>query len=312
MSVGLDLSTTQFCSLQRAGDELISRQCDAVYVVLSDTSGHRRLLGQANVKFAECGHDLILFGETAMEWADMLNLPIVSLLPEGRVPQNDPVARQLLALMVDAVLPTPTQTNQICCLALPGGHDLSKAFCHYDVRFFQQLVSLKGYVPRLISAGHSVILADLEDTLFSGLGVSLGPSDCEFVIVHTGRELGYCSTEGVGPQANNLTSGLNPSSLAMTLADLEASFFKVLSEAKDHFINHGLLRFMKQPVRVHCAGPVTQLDDFLTCFTKAWQAVDWPIAVHHIDRANDARFAVARGCLIQATLQSEHAVSHAA
>ncbi|MBM4075733.1 MAG: hypothetical protein FJ267_08840, partial [Planctomycetes bacterium] len=116
MTIGLDLGSTQFRSLRLFDSELIGRQCRAIYASMPDSASHRRLLDQSNARYACCGGDLVLFGDQAIEWGEILNLHIVSLLPGGRVPQSDPVARQILALMLDAVLPQATELGEICCM----------------------------------------------------------------------------------------------------------------------------------------------------------------------------------------------------
>lgn len=304
MSVGLDLSSSHFRSLRRVGEELVSRQCRAVYVVLKDTAGHRRLLEHAGVRFAECGSDLVLLGETAMEWADMLNLPVVSLLPNGQVPLNDPVARQLLALMVDAVLPLAETAEQKCCFTVPGGHDLTRAFRHYDVRFFQQLVALRGYTPSPISSSRSIVLAEMEQASFSGIGVAVGANCCEFSVVHLGQELGFVSTSGIGDSWTSVELGSLNSASSDESERLQAALLEVLTEAREALEQSGSILLLKQPVQVHCAGEFASLPGFLSFFTKAWQAAGWPVAANRIECSSQPAQSVVRGCLIQATLDS--------
>ena len=316
MSIGLDLGTTQFRSLRIAGEELIARQCRAVYVVLSDTASHRRLLEQSGAKFASCGDDLVLFGDLALEWADILNLPVIALLPGGRVPQSDPVARQILTLMIDAVLPQAERLGDVCCLTIPGGHDIHQAELPYDVRFFQQLVALRGYQPKLISPGQAVVLAELESASFSGIGISFGAGNCQIGIVHCGRELASCSfdecpvehsSDRVEPTSANTGEESIPADRMLRAARdqvLVRGLTQTLTAARDELDRQGVIRWLAQPTHVVCTGRPTTESGFSQLFAQVWSSLDWPMKVGQLRVSTDAIYSIARGCLIQSRLEN--------
>ncbi len=316
MSIGLDLGTTQFRSLRIVGDELIGRQCRAVYVVLSDTTSHRRLLEQSGAKFASCGEDLVLFGDFALEWADILNLSVVPLLPGGRVPQSDPVARQILTLMIDAVLPPAERLGDVCCLTVPGGHDIHQAELPYDVRFFQQLVALRGYQPKLISPGQAVVLAELATASFSGIGISFGAGNCQIGVVHCGRELASCSfdeclvddsADRIEPTASHVTHEPIPADRMLRAARdqvLIRALTETLTAARDEFDKQGVIRWLAQPTHVVCTGRPTTEPGFPQLFAQVWSSLEWPMKIGQLRVTTDAIYSIARGCLIQSRLEN--------
>jgi len=318
VSIGLDLGTTQFRSLRVAGNELIGRQCRAVYVVLSDTVSHRRLLEQSGAKFASCGDDLVLFGDLALEWADILNLAVVPLLPGGRVPQSDPVARQILTLMVDAVLPPAERLGDVCCLTVPGGHDINvnQAELPYDVRFFQQLVALRGYQPKLISSGQAVVLAELASASFSGIGISFGAGNCQIGIIHCGRELASCSfkeapvdhsADRMEPTSFNTAREPIPADRMLRAARdqvLVRGLTETLTAARDELDKQGVIRWLAQPTHVVCTGRPTMESGFSQLFAQVWSSLEWPMKVGQLRVTADAIYSIARGCLIQSRLEN--------
>lgn len=316
MSIGLDLGTTQFRSLRISGNELIGRQCRAVYVALSDTASHRRLLDQSGAKFASCGNDLVLFGDLALEWADILNLTPVPLLPGGRVPQSDPVARQILTLMIDAVLPSAEIQGDVCCLTVPGGHDIHQGELPYDVRLFQQLVALRGYQPKLISPGQAVVLAELSMASFSGIGISFGAGNCQIGVIHCGRELASCSfNECLSEQSADripptlLSAGEESNSADRTLHAardqvLVRELTETLTAARDELDKQGVVRWLVQPTHVVCTGRPTTEPGFPQLFAQVWSSLDWPMKVGQLRITTDTVYSIARGCLIQSRLEN--------
>lgn len=324
MSIGLDLGTTLFRSIRSTGTELIGRQCGAVYIVLADTVSHRRLLEQSGVRFATCGNDLVLFGQPAVEWADILNLPVISLLPDGRVPQSDPVARQILALMVDAVLPPAENFGDVCCLTVPGGHDLSRNDLPYDVRFFQQLVALRGYEPKLMTAGLAVVLAELSSASFSGIGISFGAGSCQIGVIHCGRELANFGFDECLVDQSSDRIDTNPvvesaeTSSSRTAARaardhlLVRALTETLTAARDELERRDVARWLAQPTHIVCTGRPTAETGFLELLVQVWSSLEWPMKVGTIQLAEDTIYSIARGCLIQSRLENRTAVHRAA
>ncbi len=316
MSIGLDLGTTQFRSLRLAHEELIGRQCRAVYVTLSDTVSHRRLLEQSGAKFASCGDDLVLLGDPALEWADILNLTPVPLLPGGRVPQSDPVARQILTLMIDAVLPSAEVPGDICCLTVPGGHDIHQDDLPYDVRLFQQLVALRGYQPKLISPGQAVVLAELSMASFSGIGISFGAGNCQIGVIHCGRELAGCSfSECLTEQFEDrsVSTIRSPDEVSDSAGRklraardqlLVRELTETLAAARDELDQQGVARWLVQPTHVVCTGRLTTEPGFASLLARVWNSLEWPMKVGQLRVAADAVYTIARGCLIQSRLEN--------
>lgn len=301
MSVGLDLGTTEFRSIRDSGGDLVARRCRAAYLVMKDTPGHRRLLEHAQARHGICGDDLVVLGDDAFDCAAMLDLPVVSLLPDGCLPKSDPVARQIVALMVEAVLPA-VEPGAVCCLTLPGGYGLDGDTQSLDVRFFKQLVSLRGYTPQLISSGLATVLAELSCSSFSGLGICLGATNCEVGVVHCGRELACCTIAGhLAEFAEEFPLGES------RRADWEHNCIRllteILTEARESLTAEGTLRLLSQPINIACTGGITLSPGFATLFQQAWHQSGWPLRVAPIRLATN-RFTVARGGLIKAILES--------
>lgn len=301
MSVGLDLGSTEFRTIRDSGGDLVARRCSATYLVLKDSPGHRRLLERSSARFGTCGDDLVVFGDDAIECAAMLDTPAIPLLREGRLPHADPVARQILALMVEAILPPSGKEGAVCCLTVPGGYGLDGDTQSLDVRFLKQLVTLRGYSAQLISSGHAIVLAELSCAAFSGLGISLGATNCEISVVHCGRELARCTISS--PLAE----------LPINAADSRASweksclrlFTNLLSEARESLLTEGSIRLVPQPVNIAVAGGICAAEGFESLFKQAWQQSAWPIKAAETKLPCNPRFSVARGGLIKAILEGQ-------
>ncbi len=315
MSVGLDLGTTEFRSIRDSGDDLVARRCRTSYLVVKDTPGHRRLLEHAQARHGTCGDDLVVLGDDAIECGQMLDLPVIPLLRGGRLPTADPVARQILALMVEAVLPPAVHPGALCCVTVPGGYGLEGDTQSLDVRYLKQLAALRGYTPQLLSSGQAVVLAELSNASFSGLGISLGAVNCEVAVIHCGRELARSTVAGrLGELFEEFAADSETATSKITEESGEPRhdwnrnslrvLTNILTEAREALVSEGSIRLIQQPTSVACTGGITQAEGFANLFQQAWNQSGWPLRVAQFRLATNPRFAIARGGLIKAILDS--------
>jgi hypothetical protein len=312
VSIGLDLGSTQFRSLRRHGDRLIGRACRAVYASIPDTTGHRRLLERDRVPFAECEDALILLGDAAAEWSPLLQAELIPLLPDGQLPAHDPLSRQILSLMIDAVLPAASIPHETCGITVPG--ELLPSEGGHERRFFTRLIELRGYRPVIVGQGAAVVLAELDDRGFTGIGISLGASQCEFALVRSGLEQARCAIPwGTSEIESELQRSAKSPAAAASGERLLADFLvEVLLEAGARIGQNGGFRIVTQPVAIACSGGLTARAGFGELLQQAWQRAAWPIQIRGLRMAANPVYTVARGCLIQAKIAAQSTARRAA
>jgi hypothetical protein len=299
VTVGLDLGSTQFRSLRRQGDRLIGRSCAAAYVPLADSPAHRRLLDRDGVRYAEADGQLLILGDAVEEWSRLLHEPQHGLLPDGRLPADGPLSRDLLAQMLNAVLPLAQTPGELCCLTVPG--ELMPDDAGPEREFFLPLVRRRGYRPLTIGQGFAVVLAELAESRYSGVGISLGASQCEFALAHSGREIARCTIPWGSAE---LPAEVRAAGATIGSAALTDFLVELLLEAGERIDQHDGFRVLSQPVSLACSGGITALRGFELILQQAWRRAAWPIRLRSIHLATDRVYTIARGCLIQATLDA--------
>src|SRR6185436_14306847 len=157
----------------------------SVYAVLPDNATQRQLLDRADIPFAACEGHLILLGDAAAELARSFQTPCCDLLPGGVLPQSDPIARQVISLLIDALLP-PSHQHALCCYTQPLHALRRHGGTTGQHEFFARLIHLRGYEPRLLSAGLALISAEMRAEAFTGIGFVVGASGCEISVAHQG------------------------------------------------------------------------------------------------------------------------------
>jgi hypothetical protein len=198
---------------------------------------------------------------------------------------------------------------------VPGGYSAQGDHQSLDVRFLKQLVALRGYNPQLTSPGLALVLTELASSSFSGLGISLGATNCEIDVVHCGRSVARWSTAGnlselseefpadAVSAAKNTPIGVLDSQQAAWERVLLRMLSSILSEARAALVEEGSLRMIPQPTPIACNGGITTAPGFLRVFEQAWQQSAWPIQIGRVQIADNPNLAIARGCLIQAIME---------
>ncbi len=334
MTIALDIGTRHIRSLRREGGRLLGRSDLAEYIALPDTPGHRRLLERTASSFGRCQDSLLVVGRASVELAETLQLPTVPLLPNGRLPSKDPLARQVLAVLFDTLLPTAATAGQTCWMTVPAvvAAERESPECTY----FRQLVRLKGFEPSFVSSGRAVILAELGKSRFTGLGFDFGAGAVRASLAHHGQELASSFIKHGGnwidarladsehslifdPQGNkyldcssitrwkesHLVSVQNPiSTREQKLALLyEELIGEILATFRADIVQQTSIAQLRQPLPLVCTGGVSQVAGFVGLMEELLRDTMFPLRISAVHCATEANYAIARGCLIMGELE---------
>lgn len=338
MSVGLDIGASQFRCLRHRDGQLVGRSSRALFTPLPDAPEYRSLLAAGQIPFAVCDEALTIVGDNAAEYSNLFHVRPQSLLPHGRLPTNDPVARQSLAALVDALLGEPDQPGEMCCVTLPGGETFQSLATSSELEFFSRLIRLRGFQPQVLSAGMATVLAELSRKSFTGLGLSFGAATSELVVAHRGLEMLMCSIPQGGDwldeqiaiefgdsrhdEAGEAILDLDKAtarrrSLAgrldaaqndeeRFLAGLHRSLVYALIRAATFTLaREPRLLDLPQPLPVVVVGGVSRIAGFEELLWQAFSLARFPLSIREVHFATRHDFTVARGNLINAQLEAE-------
>lgn len=335
MSVALDFGTDSLKSAWNDNGRLKARTAPAVYAALPDSRARRKLLEQLKIPYAACEDNLVMMGQAAREYSRMFQTPCIPLLAGGRIPEDDPPARQIIAALVQALLPTPDTGGEVCTITLPG-EPLTRQE-EQEAEFLKRLVRLQGYTPQVLTAGMAVVLAELVGESFTGLGISLGASFTEVSVAHHGVEALRCSIPRGGnwideqlavendyyawdargnQYLDSSRSGEWKEQWDGTLQQPASKEGKLLArlygELLDHVLSRAAAAIAKSPrvaeipgkLAVAITGGPVSIGGFDEFFASCVAQHELPVDTDRIRPAARSAFTVSRGLLIQAELES--------
>ncbi|MFV0444733.1 MAG: hypothetical protein ACK5Q5_14270 [Planctomycetaceae bacterium] len=332
MGIGLDLGATHFRTLRRDQHQLIARKTPTAYTAVQASADHAHLLQRAHLQAAPADHALLVAGTEAELVAMTMNQPLVPLLMDGRLPANDPIARQVAAERVASILEMHAdQPVPICTAVLPGDAPQGEP----TREFFRQLISLHGCRPRFISATQAIALAELGNSSFAGVILSFGATGASLALMERGeiqafvdvpcggdwidRRLAqelrqftfdrdghrYLDTVAVSrwKQApdRSLAADINTDNqlLRKTYAEVLTA---LLARFRRTVIREGVNGPRKTPLSLICHGGCTQISGFLPQWEQFWKQAEIDLVVAPARLARDDQWTIARGCLIHSEL----------
>jgi hypothetical protein len=331
MTLGIDLGSGCFRAIKRSRGRLVGRRIPADYVVIPDMASRRQLLQQAQIQFLAAEGSLIVVGDEAQRLAEALQLPLLPLFPDSQLPEDDPVARQIVARCVESLAPCVPGDHAKCTLALPSG-----AGSNESAEFLQRVFRLLNYAPHVIPAAHAVGLAELGRDGLSGLALNFGAGSPSICLLHRGRLEAAAATkfggawidrqfaeqrkrflwDGEGGRYLDLAAVRRWKASTLRFlrrpADDDES---ALSELYRQAIDELCLEFAavcsrrqfplpNRPQAIACHGGGAQIGDFADMLRERWQAAGVPIPLSGVRIIPGEEWVVARGCLIHAEVEA--------
>lgn len=336
MTIGLDIGGRSIRSLRRESGRLIGRNTAAEYIALPPTDNDRRLLERARVTYANCEGSLIVHGRAAAELAPVVHVPRLPILPQGQLPNDDPLARQLAASLLEALLPEVEGGNAVCVAAppLPGANGDATGSREWD--FFSRVIRMRGYRPIAIDRPSALMLAELGHAGFTGVALTFDDFRCAAVIARCGQVLvqagiprglawidevlaraaGYVVWDMDGNSYVDFDSVLrwkqtaSPSLFAPDSPEAETlarCYQTLLHELARELAARSLrsteVATLRGPLPLACCGEATLARGFVQLLANELNHAGLAVGIGDIRIADDPVFTLARGCLIRAELE---------
>lgn len=337
MSVALDPGACWFRSLRADGERLVERRERAVFVSLPDAEAQRQLLERSGVTYTTGEGYLALIGQAAADLSPVFQTSCRDLLPYGDLPNDDPVARQIMAMLVESLLPEAATPGDLCCLIRCGGSTSDPGRLSRRTEFFTRLIRLRGFRPIELSAGMAVVYAGLADQAFSGIGLELGSCGCEVALAHRGvplasfwiprggrwideqwaRRAGWFVRDRQGRSKPDLalaaaakrrfqgplTNPVHPDERPLTSLYRELLTPVVRQLAQTLNPSGEVSPDQSKPLTLVCCGGATEVSGFSEFLSRLLQECPLPLPVGSVRVVDDPRTAVLRGGLIHTEVE---------
>ncbi|MBK5294938.1 MAG: hypothetical protein JJE04_25080 [Acidobacteriia bacterium] len=317
--VGLDVGTSRIVAARRSGGSAeYGSQLNAFvsipYSKMTENSLHRESVGHQIQ-----GDTIVIHGNEAPRFADLLNLEMRRPMTQGLMNpaeiESVPVIRQIIESLVQSECGPPK-----VCFSVPAAPLNAEDSLTYHDATLRQIFSDLKYEVRSVNEGMAVVYSELEDTNFTGVGISCGGGLCNvalsylsmpamsFSVPKAGDYIDASVAGVTGDLANRIRiakeqsfcfnghfAGKLQQVLTVYYDDMIGSLIAAMQEA---FSNSRRMPKLKRPVPIVLSGGTASPKGFRDRFEKQLRASDLPIEISEIRLARDPLTTTANGALV--------------
>lgn len=304
MTTALVFSDGIVRSLQMRGQCLYNRQMQLDFVSIESTRQNRDALEHLSIPYVLSEESALIVGEHAVKYTGLFQVPLQSLMPGGHIPINDPPARQLLAHIIESILPASPSGGALCCInddQVNSRKRLSAEQTQAD-RLIEQLIKLRGYRRIAITSSRAVLLAELVNDRFTGLAIHVQPECVHACLARQGMTLmdeELPMSAEMRALLSRTTADISDGCEGAERRDAVRQMLTQLSHRIGRY-HHG--SGISRPVTAVIAGGATSDPELQVAIQAELAACELPIELGRVRFTND-RLVVARGCLIHAELE---------
>lgn len=321
LALGLDVGTSRICLAQCAGDEYQFKTQLNAFVSIPYSKMTESVLKKAEIPHAVNGAEIVVHGNESDRFADFMNVETRRNMTRGVLNPAEPgsfaMLRQIIASMLEG-----QPGKQKLCFTIPAAPLGAQDDLTYHEASLKQVLTELGYDVRSLNEGLAVIYAELEDSNYTGVGISCGGGLCNvclaylsvpalsFSIPKAGDYIDQSAASVTGERANRIRI-IKEESFHLN-GHFSEKTYQVLGVYYDEMIQ-SLVQGMKEafagtrnkpkltrPIPMVLSGGTALPKGFRDRFEKIAKEQDLPIPISEIRMAKDPLHTSAKGALVAA------------
>lgn len=329
---GLDVGTSFIISASYKKDNIIFKDFrDAFYIIkpttpIASKMVEKGLAGKVFVKDED--GSFIILGKDAIEKAVERNDAARRPMYRGVVSVKEKEAKRVLAYILKEVVGQASENNEKIVFCVPA-QPVDQEDDDFDVGYHEDVVktilSEVGYDAHAINEAEALCYAELEDSDYTGIGISCGAGMTNVCVMLNGEPTVVFSTTKSGDWIDRMASVATGEPDSVVQVEKEAGGFKVgvphenpvLSAVASYYerlieytakqlslalSNHKALPKFKHPIKIVVAGGTSQADGYVDKLHEKLLENDFPLEIDAVKHSSDPLHAVAKGCLIASNI----------
>ena len=327
---GLDVGTSFIVMSSQDGDDINFVEFrDAFYVIKPSTPVANKMIEKGlkgKVFIKDEDGSFIILGKDAIEKAVERNETARRPMYRGVVSVKEKDAKRILAYILKEVVGESSEENEklvFCVPAQPVDQEDEDFDVGYHEDVVKNILSEVGYEARSINEAEALCYAELEDTDYTGIGISCGAGMTNVCVMLNGEPTVVFSTTKSGDWVDRMSAVASGEPDSVVQVEKESGEFKVgepndnpvLSAVSSYYERlieytakqlgaaldgHKALPKFKHPIKIVVAGGTSKADGYVEKLHEKLLASDFPLEIEVVKHSDDPLHAVSKGCLIAA------------
>jgi len=321
---GVDIGTMFVKCAVKEGDEIVFRSQRDAFFEVEHTDFTRKILDNSKVKYIIKDDKLYVVGDEALQFANMFNKETRRPLSKGVISPTEKEALPMIELLVKNVVGEPTYKGEVVYFSVPGEPLDAEFNIVYHIKMLEGFLKTLGYAPKAIHEGHAVVLSELAEEDFTGIGLSFGGgmvNAClsfmsvpifKFSVAKAGDWIDQQVAMAVDETASRISS-IKESSLDLSKEGALSKVESALSIYYNHLIEYTIenvkqeftkakrMPRMDKPISIILSGGTSLPKGFAHRFKHILDQLKLPVPVGSVRMATQPLRSVAKGALIAAS-----------
>lgn len=323
---GLDIGTAFLVCAEKMNNEIIFRSQRNAFFEIEHNDFTKNLLDNAKVEYIIKENRLYVVGEAALEFANIFNKDTRRPLSNGIISPKEKEALPMVELLIKIVLEKPSSEGQVVYYSVPGEPLDAEFNTLYHKKILEGFLKKIGYTPKPIKEGYAIILSELADKDFTGLGLSFGAGMVNvclsykavpvftFSLTKAGDWIDQQVSMAVNETASKVCS-IKESFLDLSKKDNLSRIEEALSIYYNHLIDYVIEHIKEEfsktekmpqinkPIDIVLSGGSSKPKGFAERFKGILLSLNFPLKIGEVRMASNPLRAVAQGALVAATAE---------
>jgi hypothetical protein len=320
--MGLDVGTSRLVVARQGAESFEFESQLNAFVHIPYSKMTENVLNKEHVPHAVEGSEMVVYGNESERFAALLNTEIRRPMTRGVLNAGEPDSVKLIREIAASLTGKAAQKGQKVYYTVPAAPLGSEETTTYHEATLAQVLNDLGYEAHGINEGLATVYAEMEDSNYSGIGISCGGGLCNvclsylsvpvmsFSIPKAGDFIDSSAASVTGERANRIRilkeqsfylNGTFTDKVQQVLGVYYDDMIRALvTGLKEAFKNARTTSKFSRPVPLVLSGGTAMPKGFRDRFEKVMSESDFPIELSEIRLAQDPLTTTARGALVAA------------
>lgn len=325
--LGLDVGTSRIVLSWKDSEHYSFNSQLNAFVAVPYTRMTENALRREGVPFEKHEHELVVLGNEAPRFADLLNVEMRRPMVQGVLNPAESESIPVIRNIIETMMKQTDSGKPKVYFSVPAAPLHAEEGLTYHEATLRQMFAEMKYPVQVINEGLAVVYSELEDTNFTGIGISCGGGLCNVCLAYLSMpafsfsvpkagDFIDASVAGVTGDLSNRVrivkednfhfNGAYPEKLHQVIAvyydDMIQSLINGMKEA---FSNTKKMPKLSKPIPIVLSGGTASPKGFRDRFEKLLRSTDFPVQISEIRLARNPMTATAKGALVAGLAESE-------
>ncbi len=325
--VGLDIGTSHVVVAQNKHNYIETIQELNAFFTVPSAKFAKDILNQKQVMYYEWENQYYIFGYSAESFANMFNVNTRRPMKDGFLSPNEDEGLSVIQAIVNSLIKKPKKFGAILCFVIPGEPIDGKGSVVYHESVIKRYIGSLGYSALSINEGMAVVVSELSEDDFTGIGISMGGGMCnvclsylsfpvitysiqmagDYIDSMVGQSVGEPATKIKAIKEEELDLTREPKDRVMTAMNIfyDEVIFKLLESLQRVLSSTENMPKISAPIPIALSGGTATPKGCKEKFENMLKNFSLPVEISTVRLAEDLLCTPAKGASIMAMTEAE-------